>query len=63
MRSASSAGETTASVRKEAFKPIVEIVEVPQTKHPEFKSRPTAPHPLFLGLVESALKKKNTGPS
>ena len=44
---------------------LVEIVELPQTKHPyfiagqfhpEFKSRPTAPHPLFIGLVEAALK-------
>ena len=25
--------------------------------HPEFKSRPTAPHPLFNGLVKAALKK------
>jgi CTP synthase len=23
--------------------------------HPEFKSRPNRPHPLFLGLVEAAL--------
>ena len=46
---------------------LVEIVELPQTKHPyfiagqfhpEFKSRPTAPHPLFLGLVTAALKGK-----
>ena len=46
---------------------LVEIVELPQTKHPyfiacqfhpEFKSRPTAPHPLFLGLVAAALKGK-----
>ena len=45
---------------------LVEIVELPQTKHPyfvagqfhpEFKSRPTAPHPLFLGLVAAALKR------
>ncbi len=44
---------------------LVEIVELPQTKHPyfiacqfhpEFKSRPTAPHPLFVGLVSAALK-------
>ena len=44
---------------------LVEIVELPQAKHPyfiagqfhpEFKSRPTAPHPLFIGLVEAALK-------
>ncbi|MBO4540844.1 MAG: CTP synthase, partial [Bacilli bacterium] len=26
--------------------------------HPEFKSRPNHPHPLFLGLVGHALKKK-----
>jgi CTP synthase len=45
---------------------LVEIVELPRTKHPyfvagqfhpEFKSRPTAPHPLFLGLVAAALKR------
>ena len=27
--------------------------------HPEFKSRPLNPHPLFLGLIESVLKKGN----
>ena len=27
--------------------------------HPEFKSRPTAPHPLFSGLVKAALAQKN----
>jgi len=26
--------------------------------HPELKSRPTQPHPLFSGLVEAALKRK-----
>ena len=42
---------------------LVEIVELPSHPyfiagqfHPEFKSRPTAPHPLFLGLVAAALK-------
>ena len=48
---------------------LVEIVELPQTKHPyfiagqfhpEFKSRPTAPHPLFVGLVSAALKRTRT---
>jgi CTP synthase len=41
---------------------IVETVELPEKKfyvgvqfHPEFKSRPNRPHPLFLGLVKSAL--------
>ena len=43
---------------------LVEIVELPKHPyfvacqfHPEFKSRPTAPHPLFLGLVAAALKR------
>lgn len=42
---------------------LVEIVELPGHPyfiagqfHPEFKSRPTEPHPLFEGLVRSALK-------
>lgn len=44
---------------------IVETVEVPENDfyvgvqfHPEFKSRPNKAHPLFLGLVENALKHK-----
>ena len=44
---------------------LVEIVELPSHPyfiacqfHPEFKSRPTAPHPLFVGLVKAALKRK-----
>ena len=48
---------------------LVEIVELPQKKHPyfvacqfhpEFKSRPTAPHPLFVGLVSAALRHFKT---
>ena len=42
---------------------LVEIVELPGHPyfiagqfHPEFKSRPTEPHPLFEGLVRSVLK-------
>ena len=42
---------------------IVETVEIPNTRfyigvqyHPEFKSRPNKPHPLFLGLVSAALE-------
>ena len=27
--------------------------------HPEFKSRPNRPHPLFLGFIDAALKKSN----
>ena len=49
---------------------LVEIVELPghpyfiaSQFHPEFKSRPTIPHPLFNGLVKAALKngKRGTG--
>ena len=42
---------------------IVEAVELPENDffigvqfHPEFKSRPNKPHPLFLGLVSAALR-------
>jgi len=41
---------------------LVEAVELPDRRfftgvqfHPEFKSRPNKPHPLFLGLVKAAL--------
>ena len=44
---------------------LVEMVEVPEhpffvgtQAHPEFKSRPNRPHPLFAGLVEAAVKAK-----
>ena len=43
---------------------LVEVVELPGHPffiacqfHPEFKSRPTAPHPLFSGLVSAALRR------
>ena len=43
---------------------LVEMVELPGHPyfiacqfHPEFKSRPTAPHPLFVGLVSAALRR------
>ncbi|MGI6329411.1 MAG: CTP synthase [Bacilli bacterium] len=43
----------------------IEIVEIPILKyfiatqfHPEFKSRPTKPHPLFLSFIECSLKEK-----
>lgn len=45
---------------------LVETIEIPGCDfnvgvqfHPEFKSRPNRPHPLFLGLVGAALS--NTG--
>ena len=43
---------------------LVEIVELPSQKfhiacqfHPEFKSRPTRPHPLFDGFIKASLNK------
>lgn len=43
---------------------LAEIVELPSHPyfiacqfHPEFKSRPTDPHPLFLGLVDAVLRR------
>ena len=47
---------------------LVEFVELDREKHPfflatqahpELKSRPTRPHPLFAGLVRAALLHKN----
>ena len=47
-------------------KRLVEIIELTGHKwfvasqfHPEFKSRPDNPHPLFLGLVKAALENSN----
>lgn len=44
---------------------LVEIVELDQNDfylgsqfHPEFKSRPTRPHPLFVGLIKNSLRGK-----
>ncbi len=41
---------------------LVEIVELPEHRffiatqfHPEFKSRPLSPHPIFVGLVRAAM--------
>lgn len=43
---------------------LVEIIELPQHPffiasqfHPEFQSRPSAPHPLFLGLLGAAMRQ------
>jgi len=47
---------------------LVEIVEleghpwfVGVQFHPEFKSKPTAPHPLFAGFIEAALRHQRGG--
>lgn len=43
---------------------LVEIVEIPSHPfyvgvqfHPEFKSRPTKPHPVFLGFIKASLNR------
>ena len=45
---------------------LTEIVELPELDwfvacqfHPEFKSRPERPHPLFKGLIGAVIKQKN----
>ena len=55
-------GLTIAGVNPE--KNLVEIIEIKNHPffvgvqfHPEFKSRPLKPHPLFKGLVSAALKR------
>ena len=42
-----------------------EIIEIPEHPfyvavqfHPEFKSKPTAPHPLFKGFIAAALENR-----
>jgi len=44
---------------------LVEIIELPEHPffmgcqfHPELKSRPLKPHPLFMGLIKAAIKKE-----
>jgi CTP synthase len=46
---------------------LVEFIELPNDvhpyfvatqAHPELKSRPTRPHPLFVGLIEAALDRR-----
>jgi CTP synthase len=57
-------------------KRLVEMIELPVSSpragapshphfvacqfHPEFKSRPTAPHPLFTRFVEAALEHRDS---
>ena len=45
---------------------LVEAIELPKEAHPffvgtqfhpEYKSRPLSPHPIFVAFIESALKK------
>ena len=56
-----SAGLTISGLSPDGL--LVETVEYPENRffvgvqyHPEFKSRPNKPHPLFMGLVRASLK-------
>ncbi len=49
---------------------LVEIIEMPDHPffiasqfHPEFQSRPNAPHPLFLGMIKAAWKRAGYQPA
>ena len=51
---------------------LVEFIELPASlhpyfvatqAHPELTSRPTRPHPLFVGLIQAALQRKLAGAS
>jgi CTP synthase len=44
---------------------LVEVIELPEHPwflgcqfHPELKSRPTRPHPLFVGFIGAALDRR-----
>ena len=46
---------------------LVETIELPQEDffvgvqfHPEFKSRPNKPHPLFVGFIQAAIHEQHT---
>jgi CTP synthase len=61
----SSAGLVFSGIFKE--RDLVEFVELPRDvhpyyvgtqAHPELRSRPTRPHPLFVGLIAAALARK-----
>ena len=49
---------------------LVEVIELPDHAwfigcqfHPELKSRPTRPHPLFAGFVAAALRRRDAAPT
>jgi CTP synthase len=49
---------------------LVEVIELPDHSwfigcqfHPELKSRPTRPHPLFAGFIAAALRRRDAAPA
>ncbi|MBC6416109.1 MAG: CTP synthase [Bdellovibrionales bacterium] len=58
-------GMKIAGVNKDQKK-LVEVLEIPTHSwfigvqfHPEFQSKPTKPHPLFVSFIEKCLEKKD----
>ena len=55
-----------AGVHK-GYKKLVEVVEIPKHPwfigvqfHPEFQSKPTKPHPLFVSFISTCEKHKKS---
>ena len=57
-----------SALESQTAEDLVEFVEYPRSQHPflvatqahpEYKSRPTRPHPLFAAFVEAALSYGN----
>jgi CTP synthase len=49
---------------------LVEVIELPDHAwfigcqfHPELKSRPTRPHPLFAGFIAAAMRRRAAAPT
>lgn len=58
-------GMMVAGIYREGEKSLVEILEIPSHSwfigvqfHPEFRSKPTAPHPLFVSFVKAGLLRR-----
>jgi CTP synthase len=52
-------GKDDKNERMEVLEVIGHPFYVAAQYHPEFKSRPLNPHPLFYGLIEAAIKKES----
>ena len=62
VESLAGAGMRVAGVSSEGLVEIIELEDHPwfvgTLFHPEFKSRPTRPHPLFVGFMQAILDNK-----
>lgn len=44
--------------KKAAAQSAAEAKQAATQAHPEFRSRPMRPHPLFVGLIDACLRAK-----